>query len=52
MAGEGALVLQLLAGIGKAVAVGMSAAKPVEQGCNSCPEKKRKYRGATKRRPK
>jgi len=49
MAGEGAVALSFLAGLGKALVTGMAGAKPPEQGCGSCPEKKRKYR-APKRR--
>jgi hypothetical protein len=41
---KGGAVLGLLAGLTKAVAMGFSAAKGVEEGCESCPEKSRKRR--------
>lgn len=44
---EGAL-LGLLTGLADAVAIGLTAAKPVEQGCGSCQEKKE----ATQKRPR
>lgn len=50
MAGEGAVALNFLAGLGKALAAGLSAAKPVEQGCGSCPKKKRTFKAPPKRR--